>query len=250
MTQDKRQRPVKVMGILNMTPDSFYEPSRYNFSILGSGADIIDIGACSTRPGHIPVGAEEEWRRLSPVIEEIARHHKGLKISIDTYWSEVVRRVYEQIGPFIVNDVSAGSIDRELLPTVAELGLAYVAMHSGPAEGAADVAAFFRKFGENADELGINEWILDPGFGFGKSNAQNLKLLEELGELRPFGREILVGISRKRMTYEPKGLTPQTALEETQRLHLIALDGGADILRVHDVAAARATIAHWRDLPM
>lgn len=243
-----KDRHVSLMGILNLTPDSFYEPSRYNMSILDSGADIIDIGACSTRPGHVPVGAEEEWRRLAPVITHISRHRPDLRISIDSYWSEVVRRVYDRIGPFLVNDVSAGKFDSQLLPTVAELHLPYVAMHDGPAEGVEDVAAFFHDFEEKADRLGIREWILDPGFGFGKSNAQNLRLIGELGELRRFGRKILVGISRKRMTYEPSGLTPQTALSETQRLHMVALNGGADILRVHDVAEARETLARWRGM--
>lgn len=246
MAEASAQRPVQVMGIINLTPDSFYEPSRYNYSIFDSGADIIDIGACSTRPGHTPVGAEEEWRRLEPVIWDISRHHSGLRISIDSYWSEVVRRVYDCIGPFIVNDVSAGSKDPRLLETVAELGLPYVAMHSGPADGIGEVAAFFDEFSVKADKLGIKEWILDPGFGFGKTNEQNFRILEDLGELRRFSRPLLVGISRKRMTWQPKGLSPLTALEETCRLHLKALDGGADILRVHDVEAARDTIAIWR----
>lgn len=237
------------MGIINLTPDSFYEPSRYNLSIFDSGADIIDIGACSTRPGHTPVGPEEEWRRLAPVVWDISRHHPGHIISIDTYWSEVVRRVYECLGPIIVNDVSCGSIDPQLLQTVAELRLPYIAMHSGPVpNGASDIITFFRDFEQRALELGIDDWTLDPGFGFGKSCEQNLHLLDELGQVREAFPEhsMLVGISRKRMTYEPKGLTPETALEETQRLHLKALEGGADILRVHDVQAARDTIATYR----
>lgn len=316
MCRIDNQRPIRVMGIINLTPDSFYEPSRYNLSIFDSGADIIDIGACSTRPGHTPVGEDEEWNRLEPVIWDISRHHPGHTISIDSYWSAVIRKVHKYLGPnFIVNDVSAGSVDPDLLPTVAALHLPYIAMHgfaeasesgqgrsresisrrgelsaneapasaekcsragaSGPASvqgpesisrrgdlsasraldheqgepGASitdEVEDFFDNFSAKLSALGIDDWYLDPGFGFGKDVRQNLELLDALPRLRRFHRPILVGISRKRMTWQPLGITPDQALQETGRLHLKALRGGADILRVHDVAQAREVISMYR----
>lgn len=265
-----------VMGILNMTPDSFLEPSRGNLAILDSGADIIDIGAVSTRPGAADVPEEEEWRRLEPVIQLLSRRdYKGktlkdskgnpsddarercggtpqrdglttkeLTISIDTTRSGIVRRVREALGrPFIVNDITAGRDDPEMLDTVAELGLPYIAMHSrgnprtmdslteypgGVVEG---VLEFFEEFAETARAKGIDDWILDPGFGFAKTEEQNLELLRSLERFRRFGRPILIGIADKRFT---RG--------ETEKLHREALAHGADILRVHNVEAARKTI--------
>lgn len=258
------QERVKLMGIINVTPDSFYAPSRYNLDIFDSGADIIDIGACSTRPGSEPVSEEEEWDRLEPVLWDISRHHMGPEYSLDTFRSGIVRRALRYLGRFIVNDVTAGSEDDELLPLVASLGLPYVAMHgwaehrsgarhrhrtafpsvlSGrnpdPEAIVDEVFAFFEQFSARLDALGIRDWYLDPGFGFGKTTAQNLALLRGLPRFKAFGRPVLVGISRKRMTWEPLGLTPGTALEETSRLQALAIGGGASVLRVHDVAAAR-----------
>lgn len=269
-------RMTLVMGILNMTPDSFLEPSRGNLAILDSGADIIDIGAVSTRPGAADVPEEEEWRRLEPVIQLLSRRdYKGktlkdskgnpsddarercggtpqrdglttkeLTISIDTTRSGIVRRVREALGrPFIVNDITAGRDDPEMLDTVAELGLPYIAMHSrgnprtmdslteypgGVVEG---VLEFFEEFAETARAKGIDDWILDPGFGFAKTEEQNLELLRSLERFRRFGRPILIGIADKRFT---RG--------ETEKLHREALAHGADILRVHNVEAARKTI--------
>ena len=224
----------QIMGILNLTPDSFYAPSRHNMAMLDSGADIIDIGACSTRPGHTPVGAEEEWRRLEPVLRMIAAERPELKISIDTYWSDVVRRAYEVIGPFIVNDVEAGDADPEMLSTVAELGLPYVPMHHTEADSVDEIVTFYEEFEAKANELGIKDWIIDPGFGFNKDVDQNWAILRGLSKLRKFGRPILVGVSRKRMT--------GGSLEVTQQAHEEALRQGADILRVHDVQEAKLTM--------
>lgn len=243
-----KQRPVRVMGILNLTPDSFYAPSRGNLAILESGADIIDIGACSTRPGHVPVGAKEEWRRMAKTLRQIRADHPDLPLSIDTYWSEVVRRAYDAVGPFIVNDVSAGDEDPEMLSTVAELGLTYIPMHHGPAQDAADVLTWYDDFALKAGYLGIRDWILDPGFGFGKTLEQNFGVFHSLERLQEAGRPVLVGISRKRMVWMPLGLTPETAGEATQCLHLEALERGADILRVHDVPETIATLALYRQV--
>lgn len=246
------------MGIINLTPDSFYEPSRYDLSILDSGADIIDIGACSTRPGSVPVDEGEEWRRLEPVIWDIARHHPDLTLSIDTFRPGIVERVHRYLPRFVVNDVS-GASDPGMLPLVSALSLPYVAMHGwrehiGPGRRPGlrgniteEVSAFFEDFALRLSEARVHEWYLDPGFGFGKTVRENLQLLEDLPRLKAFGRPLLVGISRKRMTFEPAGLSPSQALEETSRLHLQALKNGADILRVHDVGAASEVISRYRE---
>ena len=209
------------MGILNLTPDSFYEPSRYDMSVLDSGADIIDIGAVSTRPGAGAVSLEEEWRRLEPFLKGLRTDRR---ISIDTTRAEIVRRSFDLIGPFIVNDVSGGFSDPEMLQTVSSLGLGYIATCPE-----ADPFSFF----ENHSYEGL-DWILDPGFGFGKDVEQNLSVLERLGELRCFGRPVLVGAADKRFTKAVEG--------GTEAVHLSALKAGADILRVHDVKKARRTV--------
>ena len=245
MTNIDPQRNIRVMGILNLTPDSFYAPSRGNLAILDSGADIIDIGACSTRPGSKPVGAREEWRRMRRTLLQIRETHPGLPLSIDTYWSEVVRRAYDLVGPFIVNDVTAGEGDPAMLATVAELGLTYIPMHHGPAEDADDVLKWYGELLLKADYQGIRDWIADPGFGFGKTVEQNFGVFHTMDRLKGLGRPLLVGISRKRMVWMPLGLTPDTAGEATQRLHMEALRLGADILRTHDVADTRATVASY-----
>ncbi len=242
----EKQRAIRVMGILNLTPDSFYAPSRGNMAILESGADIIDIGACSTRPGHTPVGAKEEWRRMKRTLAQIRRDHPELPLSIDSYWSEVVRRAYDLIGPFIVNDVTAGEGDPQMLSTVAELGLTYIPMHHGPAENASDVLDWYRDLTAKAEYQSVRDWILDPGFGFGKTMEQNFGVFHTLERLQEAGHPVLVGISRKRMVWMPLGLTPDTAGEATQHLHMEALERGADILRVHDVAETFQTIDRYR----
>ena len=235
------------MGIINLTPDSFFPDSRCSVQdaaariarMLDDGADIIDIGAISTRPGAGDVGTEEEWRRLSPVLPML----EGVRFSVDTTSAEIVRRVFREAGPFIVNDISAGEDDPEMLPAVAGLGLEYVAMHkrgnprtmdslcSYPRGVVAELAGYFQNFADRAEALGIRNWVLDPGFGFAKTEEQNLELLERLGEFKALGRPILVGIADKRFTHG-----------DTEKYHRIALQNGADILRVHDVAAAKKLV--------
>ena len=242
------------MGILNLTPDSFHAGSRGDLSVLDAGADIVDIGACSTRPGSEPVGAAEEWRRLEPVLRQIAADRPRYpEISIDSYWAEVIARADDLLPGILVNDISCGDADPAMLPLVAERGLRYVAMHHGKRihaareadDPAADIVAaelaFFEGFAARAESLGI-DWILDPGFGFGKTVAQNLELLRSLGCLKRFGREILVGVSRKSMFFRPLGKGPEDAetLTATLEAEDRAVRAGATILRVHDVAATRA----------
>lgn len=274
MKQPDRNRPIRVMGIVNITDDSFYADSRMLEAgavasdrlvgrvgaMLDEGADLIDIGACSTRPGSSGVGAEEEWRRLEPALQALRSVFPTLSFSVDTYWSEVVRRCYDRFGPFTVNDITAGMADPAMLPLTGKLGLPYIAMHMRgmPADmqlltdypdgvtGA--VAAYFDEFAVRAEEAGVTDWILDPGFGFAKTVEQNWTLVRELPALLRFGRPLLVGVSRKSMLTRPLGITPAEALPATTALHLALLQNGADILRVHDVAEAVRTVSIYRML--
>ena len=246
-------RPVSVMGIVNLTDNSYFASSRCLGpsgevdmhkaldrvrQMLEEGADIIDIGACSTRPGSQAVGAEEEWRRLGPFLQEVRKHFGEIRISVDTYWASVVEKAYDTIGPFIVNDISAGEDDPQMLPAVGRLGLEYVQYE----DVVEDVLEYFRKFGERAEQYGIRNWILDPGFGFAKTIEQNYQLLAHLDRFSALGRPVLVGVSRKSMIYRLLDITPEEALPQTQVLHFAALERGASILRVHDVAEAVRTV--------
>lgn len=278
---------IDIMGILNLTPDSFYAPSRLlkdngnpdaeavvarAQAMVADGATVLDLGACSTRPGFTDVGAEEEWRRLGPVLRPLRDALPDVILSIDTYQPEVVRRVFDAIGPFWVNDVSASL---EMVALAARLNLPYIAMHgfiggtctpratysqvpwnergASPGEKESEgmtekVVAFFKEFAEKASQAGLEDWMVDPGFGFGKTLEQNYEVFRDLERLQSFGRRILVGISRKSMIYKLLGCTPDEALPATQALHLAALDRGASILRVHDVLEASRTVAIWRAL--
>lgn len=236
---------IHIMGIVNLTPDSFYSGSRTSGAdalarirqMYADGADVVDLGACSTRPGAPQPSLEEEWRRLEPVLRGVLP-----TISIDTYRPEIVRRAYDIIGPFIVNDVGGG--EPEMLRTVGELGLPYVAMHGRQPKGdvVEDVLDFFRDFAKRAEDAGVKDWILDPGFGFGKDIGQNYEILRRLEELQRAGREILIGISRKSMIYKVLGTTPEEVMPQTLALEMIALQKGATWLRVHDVKETAALV--------
>ena len=267
-------RHISLMGILNLTEDSFFAGSRMLGSdgtvderlfcervsqMLSEGADILDLGAVSTRPGAADVPIWEEWRRLGPAVRMLRERFPEAVFSIDTFRSGIVRRVFDTAGPFIVNDISAGEDDPAMLPTVAEYGLRYVAMHKRGdprtmgalteyEDGVVNaVKAYFEAFSARAAEAGVQDWILDPGFGFAKTISQNFELLAGLSAFAEFGRPILVGISRKRMVYQPLGIPPEEALPATQVLHFKALEAGADILRVHDVAEAARTVQLYRE---
>lgn len=254
---------VKIMGIVNINGDSFFCGSRVASGeefcarvekLFADGADVVDIGACSSRPGSEYPGVDEEWRRLEPMLKFVRERFAGKRFSIDTFSSEIVRRAFCMIGPFMVNDITAGQSDPELLQLVARLDLGYIAMHNeNPPllEGCApeliitkgeDVTArvkdFFGQFEKRAEKAGLYDWILDPGFGFGKDVEENLELLDRLDELNCFGREILAGISRKRMTYERQGRKPEDdeTLAETRRLQKLAISHGATWIRCHDIA--------------
>ena len=252
------ERKIHIMGIVNLTGDSFYASSRADSAtavrrvrqMWADGADVVDLGACSTRPGAAQPSQEEEWGRLEPVLRQLAGERESSllpSISIDTYRSGIVRRAFDIIGPFMVNDISAGAMDSEMLETVGRLGLPYVAMHMrGTPETmqnltsyediVAEVKAYFEDFASRAREAGIREWLLDPGFGFAKTLEQNYELLNGMDRLLSLERPILVGVSRKSMIYKKLGITPEEALSATQVVHFAALERGAAWLRVHDVA--------------
>lgn len=250
------RRNIRIMGIFNANRDSFFAPSRYNMSILESGADIIDVGAVSTRPGAAEVSEADEWSRLEPVLRALA--DSTAEISVDTTRAAVVERCCDVLGrPVIVNDISAGEDDPAMLSTVARMGLTYVAMHKrgtpstmqslcGYGDVVAEVLEYFKDFAVKASDAGIEDWILDPGFGFAKDIRQNYTLLDSLDSFSVLGRPLLVGISRKSFIYKPLGLSPEESLPATQALHLAALERGADILRVHDVPAAREAVSLYR----
>lgn len=233
----------KVMGIINLNDDSFVEESRVNGSdaikarikeMLENGADIIDIGAVSSRPGSSPVSAEEEWSRLEPALDVIAGNFKGYSFSIDTFRASIVVMAYQKIGRFTVNDISSGEWDEAMIPLVGRLSLRYIAMHhqgtfetmhnayTYPEGIVTAVSDYFKAFKERADEAGIENWILDPGFGFSKSPEDNITLLKGLNQLKIFRRPILVGISRKRFT-----------AGQTDELEKLAIENGASIVRTH-----------------
>ena len=248
-----------IIGIINLNDDSFYRHSRVENaesfharveSMFEDGADMIDIGACSSRPGSIYPGEAAEWKRLKWALDEVASSFPGRIFSVDTFSSEIVRRTYDRIGPFMVNDITAGEADERMLATVAELELPYIAMHSRGRgqtldsmcdykDVVGDVKDYFREFGRKAEAAGVTDWILDPGFGFAKTAGQNLEMLARLHEFMDLGRPVLVGISRKRMVWEPLGLTPETCLDVNLALQGQAALQGAAYLRVHDVAACR-----------
>jgi len=247
-------RQIKLMGIINLNEDSFYAPSRYNISILDSGADIIDIGGISTRPGAENVSEEEEWRRISQFLKGL---DTKIEISLDTTRSTIVERAADLLGrSFIVNDISAGEEDSRMLETVATLKLGYIAMHKrGTPKTMMDLCHYNDVVKEVQDyfidfqsRCPFQSWIMDPGFGFAKDLKQNYELLSKLGLLRMEGHPLLVGISRKSFIYKALNITTEEALCPTQALHMAALERGADILRVHDVKEARETLELYRRL--
>ena len=227
------------MGILNLTPDSFWEPSRYGYDVLKSSPDIVDVGAVSTRPGADPVSLEEEWGRLEPFLKswasgELFDTYYRPQLSVDTTRAEIVRRVYGLVGPFMVNDISAGLDDEAMLPLVGELDLPYVAMHkrgnpktmdsltSYSEDIIEDIISYFKDFERRAADAGVKDWILDPGLGFAKTDEQNWQILEGLQRLKVFRRPILIGASNKRFTHG-----------DTLRANERAIENGANILRMH-----------------
>ena len=247
----------KVMGILNVTPDSFYNKSRAETiedalrkveQFLKEGATFIDIGGYSSRPGAKDISADEELQRLIPVVESIANNFPEAIMSIDTFRARVAQETI-LAGAHIVNDIASGDMDDEMLETVAKLQVPYIFMHmqgtpqtmqQAPVYNNVllDVVDYFSRKVEKLRTLKIHDVILDPGFGFGKTIAHNYELLNKMEDFQIFGLPILVGFSRKGMIYKPLEIKAPEALNGTTVLHTIALQKGAKILRVHDVKEA------------
>ncbi len=245
------------MGILNVTPDSFYDGGKYATEaellhqtelMLNKGARIIDIGGMSSRPGAAMIDVETELQRLIPAIIAISQRFPEAVISADTVRAKVAKEAV-MAGAGMINDISAGSIDSELLPTVAQLGVPYILMHiQGKPENmqvnpvytdvVKEVLQFFIEKLSRLRSLGIKDVIIDPGFGFGKTVAQNYELLKHLQTFQLMGLPILAGVSRKSMICKVLGVNPDKALNGTTALHTLALLNGASILRVHDVKEA------------
>lgn len=244
----------KVMGILNVTDDSFFDGGSYNTfdkaikraeDIVEQGADIIDIGACSTRPGAKLVDKQEECERLLPVIKEIKRRFPNIPISVDTVWAEVVEKVAD-CGADIINDISGGMFDEKMFDEVAKQKLPYILMHTNTTPDRMqkeihydnlfeDMCKYFSEKIDTLRQKGVIDIILDLGFGFGKTVDMNYFLLAHQKDFSMFSLPILTGISRKSMMYKPLNANPQAIQSETMFLHAFALENGADILRVHDV---------------
>ena len=244
---------IKIMGILNCTPDSFFAGSRKQTEqeialraeqILSEGGDIIDVGAYSTRPGATEVPEEEEMRRLHMALSVIRREHPDVTLSVDTFRASVARMAAEEYGVRIINDVSEGA-DAGMFPLVGRLGLSYVLMSVEPT--VERIISRFRTEVSALNEYGCSDVILDPGFGFGKDVVRgNYDVLARLPEIREAfpGLSLLAGMSRKRMAWMPLCTTPDSdaALQATMILNTMALVGGADILRVHDVKETLNTV--------
>ncbi len=251
----------KIMGILNLTTDSFYDGGLYVKDHLylkrveemaNQGADIIDVGAASTKPGSLFIHANEEWKILESALKVLQKEHPQLIFSVDTYHSETAKRAAD-VGVEMINDISGGNFDKQMFDVIAENNLAYVLMHiygipetmqQNTFEGdiLEEVDSFFEKQRNLLQKKGIKTLILDPGFGFGKTLDQNYSLLKNLSKFSHFDLPLLVGVSRKSMIFRYLQTNPQQAANGTTVLNTFALQNGAKLLRVHDVLEAKETI--------
>ncbi|MDG4716446.1 dihydropteroate synthase [Winogradskyella marincola] len=257
----------KVMGILNVTPDSFYDGGQYKDeksilnqveTILNEGAAFVDIGGYSSRPGADYVSEAEELSRVVPVVQLILKHYPETLISIDTFRSEVAKKSIEA-GAAIINDISAGHLDDNMIETVGQLGVPYIMMHmKGNPETMQqqtdyddlikDINSYFAERIAKAHAAKINDIIIDPGFGFAKTTKQNYELLNNMELLQIVDKPILAGVSRKSMIYKTLNTTSENALNGTTALHMVALQKGAKILRVHDVKEAMECVTLFNQL--
>lgn len=254
--------PPKVMGILNVTPDSFYDGGRYNQDgtflkqaekMIREGVDFIDVGGYSSRPGAVDVPVEEELSRTIPVIRALKKEFPSVLLSIDTFRSQVADAAVNE-GAGIVNDISAGDLDPAMYETMARLQVPYIAMHMRGTPQTMnqlthyenllkDLIDFFHQKIQRLTTAGVKDVIVDPGFGFAKTPAQNFELLKNLNQLHILERPLLVGLSRKSMIWRTLEISSEDSLNGTSVLNTIALIKGASILRVHDVKEAREVIA-------
>jgi len=251
-----------VMGIINITPDSFYnggkmEKKRVMLSavenMICDGADIIDVGAVSTRPGAPEVTTKMELDRLLPAVVAIRKNFPEVPLSVDTYRSWVALKVIDEIGPVIVNDISGGTLDAAMFEAIAKINVPYILSHiqGTPADMqedpryndvVKDISGFFSERVKQLTKLGVKDIIIDPGFGFGKNMLHNYDLLNRLDSFKVFQLPVIVGLSRKSMIWKLLNSSPEAALNGTTVLNSLALLGGADILRVHDVKEASEAI--------
>lgn len=257
-----------IMGILNATPDSFYKASRVTQSgevlkraqqIINQGGAIIDIGAYSSRPGADNITAEQEWARLEPVLATVRDNFNDVLISLDTFRADIAYKAYQKYNIDIINDISAGEIDPEMFNVAAQIKVPYILMHmQGTPKNmqqntvynnmVQDIFMFFAKKIEQLTTLGVNDIIIDPGFGFSKTVDQNYELLKRLTEFSIFELPVLAGFSRKSMIYKVLNTNADNALNGTTVLNTMALERGTKILRVHDVKEAFETIELFEKL--
>ncbi len=258
----------RVMGILNITPDSFYADSRKQtekdiiariHQILDEGGDFIDIGAYSSRPDASDVSPKEEMERLKYGLEILRNECPEAVVSVDTFRADVAKMCVEEYGVALINDIAAGQMDPEMFSTIAQLKVPYIMMHmQGTPQNmqknphydnpVKEIILYFAEKIEKLRASGVKDLIIDPGFGFGKTLAHNYEILDKLEELQMFQLPILIGVSRKSMVYKLLGEGPEDALNGTTALHAIALMKGARILRVHDVKAATETVRIFQAL--
>ena len=252
----------QVMGILNVTPDSFYAGSRMEtekdiinrlHQITSEGASILDIGAYSSRPDAEHISAEEEMKRLRAGLDLVRKHQPEAVVSVDTFRADVAKMCVEEFGAAMINDISAGQLDAAMFGTIAQLGVPYIMMHmQGTPQNMQmnphydnllkELFLYFAERIQKLRDLGAKDIIIDPGFGFGKTLEHNYELMNHLDEFQLFELPLLVGISRKSMIYKLLGTTPEEALNGTTVLNTLALMKGANILRVHDVKAAKEAV--------
>lgn len=257
----------KVMGILNCTPDSFFDGGKYKAEaeftrqterILNEGADFIDIGAYSTKPNAEFVSEEEELARMVPAVEMVLKHFPEAVISVDTFRAKVAKAAVE-VGAAIVNDIAAGNLDNKMLQTVGELKVPYIMMHMrGTPQDMVkltdyddiikEMLLYFSQKVAEARSYGIDDIVIDPGFGFAKTLQQNYEVLNKMELFKMTELPILAGLSRKSMIYKLLGITPQEALNGTTALNMVALTKGANILRVHDVKEAVEVVKMYSQL--
>ncbi|MFC2129700.1 dihydropteroate synthase [Bacteroidota bacterium] len=255
------------MGILNITSDSFYDGGKYEKKedaldrfrdMIRAGADIIDIGAASSRPGAGLTQAQDEIDRLSPVLEEIRREFPEVIISVDTYHSNVAREMVEKYSVDIINDISAGEFDPDMFATVAKLGVPYIIMHMNGTPGTMqdnpeydnvtnEIVQYFSKKLNALRKKGITDVLIDPGFGFGKTRDHNYELLSNIEAFQMFEIPIVAGVSRKSMIYNLLDSTSEESLNGTTAVHMILLQKGVQIIRVHDVKEAKEAVTIYRE---
>jgi len=262
MNENRLQSPKKVVGILNITPDSFFarsckqtekEIAERAVQIMEEGADIIEVGGCSSRPDAIFVGEEEEMSRLRFGLEILSREAPGAVVSVDTFRSKIARECVEKFGVAIINDISAGNLDEKMFDTIAGLQVSYIIMHMRGTPQTMmehthyeklipDILLYFTEKIQCLQQKGVQNVWIDPGFGFSKTTEQNYSILNNLDQFTVFGLPVLAGFSRKTMIQEVINVPAEEALNATTALNLFALTKGVDILRVHDVKEAVQTV--------